>query len=168
LPAQYTGRRRRRWRGVLLGTLLLGIGAVSGYAAGSVHGGPWWILGAAAHQRMDPERLGARVDNRVEKALSRVDATAEQRGKVSGIAKAAITDLAALGITPWEARGKFVALLRADTLDPAAIEALRAEQIGAADAASKRIVQALTDAASVLTVEQRRELTERWQKRHSR
>ena len=65
---------------------------------------------------------------------------------------------------PWEARGKFVELLRADTIDPAAFETLRAEQIAKADAASKRVVQAMTEAASVLTVEQRRELTQRWEK----
>ena len=104
----------------------------------------------------------------MERVLSRVDATAEQRGKVSGITKAAISDLTAQGIMPWEARRKFVELLRADTIDPAAFETLRAEQISKADAASKRVVQAVTEAAAVLTVEQRRELTERWQKRMSR
>ena len=165
---EQTGRRRRRWRGVIIGAALLAVGTVSGFAAATAHNMPWWLLGGGMHHRMDPERIAARVDHRVEKVLSRVDATAEQRTKVSGITKAAISDLSTLGVAPWEARGKFIALLRADTIDPAAFETLRAEQIGKADAASKRVVQALTDAASVLTVEQRHELTERWEKRMSR
>ncbi len=164
---EQNGRRRRRWRGAIIGAALFAVGTASGFAVATAHGIPWWMLGAAAHHRLDPERIAARVDRRVERVLSRVDATAEQRDKVSGIAKAAISDLSAVGVAPWEARGKFVELLRADTIDPAAFETLRAEQIGKADAASKRIVQALAEAASVLTVEQRRELTERWEKRLS-
>ena len=160
-------RRRRRWRGAIIGAALFAVGTAAGFAVATAHGMPWWMLGAAAHHRFDPERIAARVDHRVDRVLSRVDATAEQRGKVSGITKAAIADLSALGVAPWEVRGKFVELLRADTIDPAAFETLRAEQIGKADAASKRIVQALAEAASVLTVEQRRELTERWEKRLS-
>ncbi len=166
-PAQ-TGRGRRRWRGAIIGAALFAVGSASGFAVATAHGMPWWMLGAAAHHRFDPERVAARVEHRVDRVLARVDATAEQRGKVSGITKATITDLSALGVAPWEVRGKFVELLRADTIDPAAFETLRAEQISKADAASKRIVQGVTEAASVLTVEQRRELTERWQKRMPR
>lgn len=160
-------RRRKLWRGALLGTLLLGVGAASGFAAGSVHGMPWWLLKAGAHHRLDPERIAKRIDNRVDRVLDRVDATNEQRGKVSGILKTAMTDLTVLGIRPWETHAKFIELMRADTIDPAAFEALRAEQISTADAASKRVVQALTEAAQVLTPAQRRELVERWD-RHGR
>ena len=41
-----------------------------------------------------------------------------------------------------------------------AIESFRAEQLALADAASKRIAQALGDAAEVLTPEQRRKIDE--------
>jgi Spy/CpxP family protein refolding chaperone len=47
------------------------------------------------------------------------------------------------------------------SIDRAALEALRAEQLALADAASKRFIQALGDAAEVLTPEQRRNLDER-------
>jgi protein CpxP len=164
---EQTGRGRRRWRGAIIGAALFAVGTASGFAVATAHGMPWWMLRAGAHHRLDPEHIAKHVDRRVERVLSRVDATEEQRNKVSAITKAAISDLSALGVAPWEARGKFVELLRADTIDPAAFETLRAEQIGKADAASKRIVQALTEAASVLTPEQRRELTERWEKRMS-
>lgn len=160
-------RRGRRWRGVLLGAALIGLGAASGFAIGTVKAAPWWMW-AGGHHGFNAERMGERVDRRVDRMLSRVEATAEQKGQVSAIAKGAITDLAALNVHPREVRGKFLELMRADTIDPAALEALRAEQVAAVDTASKRAVQALTEAASVLTVEQRRELTERWNKRHSR
>ncbi len=51
-------------------------------------------------------------------------------------------------------------LLTQTTIDRAAIEAFRAEQIAQVDAISKRVAQAVTDAASVLTVEQRRKIEE--------
>ena len=155
-------RRPRRWRGALAGVLLLGVGAAGGYAAGSMQG-PWWILSAAAHGHFDPARMGKHIDHRVDRMLDRVDATQEQRDKVSGIFKNAVNDVTSLGFKPWDVREKFITLLRADTIDPAAFEALRAEQIGAADAASKRMVQAMTEAAQVLTPEQRKELADRWE-----
>jgi protein CpxP len=157
-------RRRRRWRGAITGVLLLSVGAIGGYAVGAAHG-PWWILSAAAHGGFTPERMGKRIDRRVDRVLDRVDATQEQRDKVTGIFKSALGDVTALGVKPFEAREKFLTLLRADTIDPAAFEALRAEQISTADAASKRVVQALTEAAQVLTPEQRRELADRWERR---
>jgi protein CpxP len=158
------GRKGRRWRGAIIGAALFAVGTASGFAAATAHGAPWWMLGGMHHHRLDPERVAAHADRRVDKVLSRVDATQDQKDKVKGITKAAITDLSALGVMPWDARGKFVELLRADTIDPAAFETLRAEQISKADAASKRLVQAVTEAATVLTPDQRRQLTDRWEK----
>ena len=157
-------RRWRRWLGALAGVLLVSGSAFGGFVAGSVHG-PGWILSAAAHGRFDPERMAHRIDRRVDRVLKRVDTTQEQRDKVSGIFKSTLGDLTSLGFKPFETRQKFLQLLRADTVDPAAFEALRAEQISTADAASRRIVQALTEAAAVLTPEQRRQLADRWERR---
>ncbi|MGF1620645.1 MAG: Spy/CpxP family protein refolding chaperone [Rhodomicrobiaceae bacterium] len=160
--------RKRRWgKRLLIGALLVGVGMVPGVIIGA-HKATAWVGHMAYTIKHDPERMAERIDRRVEKVLSRVDATDEQKQKVSAAAKSAISDLAALGIEPGEARGKLIELMRADTIDPAAFEALRAEQVAKMETASKRLVTALTDAASALTPEQRRELTERWQRRHSR
>jgi periplasmic protein CpxP/Spy len=159
-------RKRGRWgRRVLAGALLVGIGMVPGFALGA-HQAVSWMWHGPKHMNFSPERAAERIDRRVEKVLSRVDANDEQKQKVAGIAKSALTDLVALGVNPWDARGKFVELLRADTIDPAALEALRAEQVGKIDAASKRVVTAVTEAATVLTPQQRKELTDRWERRH--
>ena len=52
-------------------------------------------------------------------------------------------------------------LLTAPTVDRAAIELFRAEKMVLADQASRRIAQALGEAAEVLTPEQRTEVGER-------
>ncbi len=52
-------------------------------------------------------------------------------------------------------------MLTQTTIDRGAMEKLRAEQIALADTVSKRVVQALGDAAEVLSPEQRRKLNDR-------
>lgn len=163
---------KRRWaRPVLVGALLVGIATVSGFAIGARSATAWMWHGGWHHYDhgyFDAEDAAEHVEWRVKRVLSRVDATQEQQDKVGAIAKSAVSDIAALGFTPGELRSKFVELLRADTVDPAAFETLRAEQVAKVDMASKRAVQAMTEAAAVLTPEQRRELTDRWNRRFRR
>jgi Spy/CpxP family protein refolding chaperone len=68
------------------------------------------------------------------------------------------------------ARERARELLTQPTIDRAAIEAFRTEQMALAEAASKRIAQALGDAAEVLTPEQRREVDSflQWRRSHWR
>ena len=89
-----------------------------------------------------------------------LDATAEQQAKLASIAKAAVTDLRPLQEKARAARAQAVTLLTAPTIDRSAIERLRAENIGLAETASKRIAQALEDAADALSPEQRRKVAE--------
>jgi Spy/CpxP family protein refolding chaperone len=89
-----------------------------------------------------------------------LDATADQQVKIANIAKAAIGDLRPLREKAQAARTQAVTLLTAPTIDHAAIERLRAEQIVLAETASKRITQALTDAVDVLNPEQRRKVAD--------
>jgi protein CpxP len=162
-----TPQPQRRWGRLLLAAaLLLGLGGVGGFALGA-HKASSFFWHAMAPGKLTPEETAAWVERGVNRVLSRVDASDEQKSKVSAIAKATLADLTKLGITPGEGRLKFLQLFRADKVEPTAIEALRAEQSTKWDAATKRIAQAVGEAAQVLTPEQRRELTERWYRRVS-
>jgi len=150
-------RRTRRW----LLTVPIGIAAVFGLAAASVHSHPWGHWG---HQPFfDAEDIGFIAKHRVERLLSKVNATPEQRDKVDAIVTAAVNDVMALRKDQTGRHEKILAIIKADTVDRSALESLRAEQLGLAEAASKRIVQAVAEAAEVLTPEQRRRLAERWE-----
>ena len=150
-------RRTRRW----LLTVPIGIAAVFGLAAASVSSHPWGHWG---HQPFfDAEDMSFIVQHRVDRMLTSVDATPEQRSKIDAIVKAAVNEIMPLRKDPDGRREKILAIIKADTVDRSALESLRAEQIGVAEAASKRIVQAVAEAAEVLKPEQRRQLAERWE-----
>ena len=162
-----TPQPQRRWgRLALTAALLVGLGGVAGFGIGA-HKASSFFWHAMAPGKLTPEETAAMVERKVNHVLSHVDATDEQKAKVTAIAKATVTDLTKLGFTPGEGRTKFLQLIRADKVEPDAIEALRAEQSTKWDAATKRIAQAVAEAAQVLTPEQRRELTERWYRRVS-
>ena len=152
--------RKRLW----VFALIIGASALFGFAAGKAHSVMWWHW--AGHHRFDAEEITFIVQHRIDRALSKVDATQEQRDKVHAIAKAAIADVMALRKDRPDAHEKFVALMKADSIDRAAIEALRTEKLNMADAASKRILQAVADAAEVLKPEQRRQLADAWAQHH--
>ena len=89
-----------------------------------------------------------------------LDATTDQQVKIANIAKAAVADLRPLHEKAHATRAQAITLLTAPTIDRSAIERLRAEQIGLAETASKRIAQALADVAEVLSPEQRRKVAD--------
>ncbi len=152
--------RRRRWVAVLA----LAVAGMLGFAAGKVHSSPW--MHHWAFNRLDADEITFFVQHRINKALSKVDATQEQRDKIDAIAKATVSDVFALKKDPDARRAKVVAILKADTIDRAALEEIRAERLSAGETASKRIVQAIADAADVLKPEQRRELLADWERWH--
>jgi periplasmic protein CpxP/Spy len=153
------GHRRRRW--VLVGTALV-IGLI-GFGAGRASSGHWHGFGM--HQQLDGEAIIRRAESGINRVLSRVDGTPEQKAKIADIAKAAIKDLAPIRETFRGSRDKLTAALKAEKVDRAAIEQLRTEQLALGETASKRAMQALTDAAEVLTPAQRAALIDRWQRR---
>ena len=106
---------------------------------GGIFGGP-----------LTPAQIDDRIDRMTKHMAIELDATADQQVKIANIAKAAVGDLRPLREKAQAARTQAVTLLTAPTIDRTAIERLRAEQIGLAETASKRIAQALTDAAEVL------------------
>ncbi len=161
-------RARRRWwmlGGIAASAAALAACAHRGGDAMSADGGGCGPRGGwhRHHRGMarTPEEMAARVDRGVERVLSQVGASAEQKQRVSQIAKAALGELAPLRTQHREARQRAMSLLAAPTIDRAALEQLRSEQMRLAEQASRRITQSLADAAEVLTPEQRATLRER-------
>ena len=91
-----------------------------------------------------------------------LDANNEQQEKLRGIMRGMLKDVLPARERARAARLQARELLTANTIDRAAMEKLRADQIALADTVSKRITQALGDAAEVLSPEQRRKLADRF------
>ena len=109
---------------------------------------------------LSPAQIDDRIDRVTKHMAIEIDATADQQAKIAAIAKAAVADLRPLREKAQATRAQAVTLLTAPTIDRSAIERLRAEQIGLAETASKRIAQALADTADVLSPEQRRKVAD--------
>jgi periplasmic protein CpxP/Spy len=101
----------------------------------------------------------AHADRMIRHLSIEIDATAEQQDKLRAIVRDAVKDLLPVGEKIRAARATARELLTQQTIDRAAIEKFRADQIATHDAASKRLVAAVADAAEVLTPEQRRKIS---------
>ena len=164
---EQTNLKRRFLRRAAVATLAVALAAGFGAQAWS-YGGHGGMHRGFMGGSQDPAKADERIERMVKHFAVEVDATPEQRSKLTEIAKAAAKELQPLREKARDARKRGMALLAAPTIDRAALERLRAEQIQAADAVSKRMTQAFADAAEVLTPEQRKKIAERMQRRHSR
>jgi Spy/CpxP family protein refolding chaperone len=152
----------RRIRSYLLGALAASIAVVfvSGAAMLSSPGPAGAHGGLFRHRGHDAEAARAHVALAADYALYRVNASDEQKARVKEILDRALDDLEALHPQRGELHDEVVAALTAPEVDRAGLEALRAKHLATFDTASRRLVEALADLGEVLTVEQRRELTE--------
>ena len=111
---------------------------------------------------------GGMADGRhMDHMLSAVNATADQRAQIKQIMEAAHTDLNAMHTNGATLRQQSQALLAQPTIDARAVETLRQQMSAQHDAASKRMTQAMVDAANVLTPTQRKALADRMAQRRS-
>ncbi len=113
----------------------------------------------------DPAQMQQRLEKRVDRALTGTDATAEQKKKIADILGATFKDMKPLHDQRVENRKAMADAMQAATIDPAKIEALRAERMKIADESSKRFTKALTDAGNVLTAQQRQAFFKNWSER---
>ena len=155
--------RGRRWLKTGIAVALLGALVAAGASFAANEGACQGRFGMGMHGRMNPENMAKHVDGMVNHVLS--DATPEQKAKVSTILKAALTDLGPLRAQHQAAHKQALSLLTQPTIDRAALEKVRADEMQLAELTSKRITQALGDAAEVLTPEQRVKLVEHFKKR---
>jgi periplasmic protein CpxP/Spy len=148
-------RRGRRWLFVTTIALAAGLtGAVASRAISQQHWHGPGLMGGV----FDPARIEDGADRGVRHLAIEIDATSEQQERLRTIVKGALKDLLPLREKALSARERGRVLLTQPSVDRAAIEALRTEQLALADAASKRVTQAIGDAAEVLTPEQRRKI----------
>lgn len=146
----------KRWpRALMLGGVMaagIALGA-SGLAAAAMMGGGGWHHGP----RLE------RIQNFVRMSLDSVAATSDQEAKVHDIVATAFTDLAPKPEDRMAMRKQAIDLLRAPTIDKAAIEKLRSDFVARTDAKSKRFTEAVLAIADVLTPDQRAKLADRAQ-----
>jgi len=160
-----TQPRRRFFKRAAIAGLLGAVAAGIGFKA-HAHGG--WHRRGFMDESLDPAQLDERLDRMLKHLYVEIDATDAQKAKLGPIVKDAVRDLRPLRAKMRAARKQAIELLTQDTVDRAAIEKLRAEQMQAAEQASKRITRALADAAEVLTPAQRKQLAERFSRRWRR
>jgi len=163
-PAPISSSRRfGRGRTALLAVLVALVAGAAGSLATSAFGygdGPWHP-GGFMDGPIDPAQIDRQVDHMMKHVAVEADATPDQQAKLVAIAQAAVKDLLPLRDKARADNKQMIDLFAASSIDRTAIERLRAEHIGLAETASKRIAQALGDAAEVLTPEQRRSLIDR-------
>jgi protein CpxP len=137
----------------------LALVAVAGTGAAIASGG--WGHGGWRHG-------GGFGENRFERMLDHVDATAEQEEKLWDIVDGMRDEVRPMMREFRDTREQLAALLAAPTIDRAAVETLRAGRIAAIDQASQKVSAALVEAAEVLTPEQRTKLAERLERARDR
>lgn len=176
---------KRRSRLLIIGGLLgvLGLGAAGfGYATKHAHGGFGGGFGMGHHGGghgfhhkahfggrwfgrgpMTEERAQRRAARMARHLAAAVDATPDQTTKFKTIAAEFVTDVYPLRKEMKTARQEVVDILTSGTIDRAKLETIRATQMSKADEATKRMTQALADAAEVMTDKQRADLADRVQ-----
>jgi periplasmic protein CpxP/Spy len=102
-----------------------------------------------------------RIERMTNRLAWEVDASSEQKQKISAIITGVATDLDPLRQQFLDGRKAIADALAAPTIDRSKLEALRAQHMQLADTASKRLIAAIADAGDVLTPAQRAELAKR-------
>jgi Spy/CpxP family protein refolding chaperone len=139
--------------------MILGLAGVlaagASYALAKSHG-----QGFGVHGLCKPGMAKDMAEYRIHRALKQVNASEEQEQKILAILSTQFDRQMSLSGLHYEIHTKAKAALAGDTVDRQALEAIRAQAIQRADERSKEIVQAVADAAEVLTPAQRQKLAE--------
>ncbi len=90
-----------------------------------------------------------------------IDATSEQEEKIIALVVPAVIEMKSLRGTMKETKDQIEELFFAESIDAQAIDALRAQRLADLDQISKTWTKVATEAASILTLEQREMLHDR-------
>ncbi len=180
-PPNTRSRKKAAGIGValVLGVAAIGAFAGSSFSQGMRHGlvnvpetittdasfegrfgdfGPGWM--SVLPNSVIEAFIDSRADRMIRHLAVEIDATAEQQDKLRAIVRSAVKDLLPVREKMLAARATGRELLIQPTVDRAALEKLRADQIATHEAVSKQLVQAVADAADVLSPEQRRKIAD--------
>lgn len=148
--------RRRRFGLIAVAASIVALagGGLAFAHSGGGHHGP--MSGRSAESHLE----------HIQAMLTKVGATDAQKSQIDGILKPALDDLKAAHESHSAAFRQFHEAMMAPSIDRARLESLRAEQIKSFDAASKRLVIAISDAAEVLSPEQRAALARQIESHH--
>ena len=131
-----------------------------GFGPGFGHGMGGYGPGRGFMGRLDPAQIESRADHMVRHLSIEIDASNDQQEKLRTIVKAAVKDLVPMRDRAQSARERARSLLTQPNLSRTDIEAFRTEQMALADQFSKRVSQALGEAAEVLTPAQRQKIAD--------
>ena len=151
---------RRRARTAALLAAVFAVGALGGGAVVTAtdawsHWGRW---GGPMGHHGSPEKWKGHMEDHALLWLDRVDATDEQREAVRTIVGEAFDDLSGAVGEHRALRREWLTELERPELDAGALEAMRARHVALVDGKSRRALEAIVEAGSVLTAEQRAEL----------
>jgi protein CpxP len=151
-----TSQPRRRRVGLI--AIAASIAAIAGGAlayahSGGGHHGP--MSGKSEHHL-----------EHVQAMLTKIGASDSQKAQIDGILKPALADMKAAHQAHSAAFKQFHDAITASSIDRARLESLRADQLKSFDETSKRLVTAISDAAEVLTPEQRATLAKKIEEHH--
>ncbi|MBA3774375.1 MAG: periplasmic heavy metal sensor [Ramlibacter sp.] len=156
-PAPPLPSSRRRW--------FAGLAALGGLG---LLGTQAQAYGWDRREKLDPEETARRLDWRIGRLVKEAGGTTQQKDRLVAIATAAMADLKPLREQARASRRRGLDLLAAPSVDRIGLEQLRVAQMQIADARSRRMLQAMADAADVLAPEQRIKVAERLKQRLER
>ena len=150
-----TSRSRPRvgFISIAASVVALAAGALAYAHSGGGHHGP---------MSADPEKHLEHLNA----MLTKVGASDAQKKQIEGILRPAFDEMKAAHETHASAFRQFHESIMAPSIDRARLETLRADEIKSLDEASKRVVTAITDAAEVLSPEQRAAFAKQIQEHH--
>ncbi len=153
-------------RGLMRGAgVFATIAALAGGANAHAQGLMGGLFGEHSGGAMTPAQMEERLERMLKHLYVELDATEDQKQKIAPIVKQAARDLLPMRASMMGTRKQAMGLFTAERIDRAAIEALRADRLKAAEAGTRRMTQALMDIAEVLTPVQRKTLGERMARR---
>lgn len=164
VPNPQPRSRGRRFTWIVVVALAVGLtagaAATKAFSYGPGFGPGGWRGHGFMGRGFDPAQAEARADRMVRHLAVELDATNEQQDRLRAVVKNAVKDVLPMREKVQSAREQARKLLTEPTVNRSEIEKLRAEHVALADTFSRRVAQALADAAEILTPEQRKKLND--------